>query len=79
MHWVDMPSHPKMPISRDVRVDACSIQLASIASVVLAFVGLMYKILILRWDIAFVVAAFMASIIIHLVRPMLALYMQGST
>ena len=33
MHGVDMPSQPKMPIARDIHVDACSVQLAGLASV----------------------------------------------
>lgn len=48
MHGVDMPRQLEMPIARDIRVDACSVWLASLASVVSAFGGLMYEMLISR-------------------------------
>ena len=52
MHGVDMPSQPEMPIARDIHVDACSVRLVGLASIVSAFGGLMYEMLISRMDIA---------------------------
>ena len=63
-HVVDMPSYPKMPIAKDIHVDACSIQLASLASVTLAFGGLMYEMLILGLDIPIVARAFAINILV---------------
>ena len=58
MHGVDMPSHPEMPIARDIRVDACSVQLGGIASVASAFGGLMYEMLMSRPNIVVAMGAF---------------------
>ena len=51
-----------MPIARDIHVDACSIQLAGLASVVSAFGALMYEMLISRPDRAVAVGAFAISL-----------------
>ena len=57
-----------MPFVRDVTVvDACSIQLAGLATVASAFNGLIYKILISRPQLAAVIIAFTISLVSRLV------------
>ena len=63
IHGVDMSSHPEMLIARDIRVDACSVQLASTASVASAFGGLIYEMLISRAHLAAVVGAFAVGVV----------------
>ena len=58
-----MPSQPDMSIARDIHVHACSIQLASLASVASTFGALMYEMLILRLDIVGAVGAFAISLL----------------
>lgn len=60
---VDIPGQPEMPIFKDIYVDACSIQLARLASVASTFGGLMYAMLISRPDIAIAVGAFAIAVI----------------
>ena len=63
MHGVDMPSHPKMPIAKEICVDACLVQLAGTASVASAFGDLMYEMLISRPHLAAAVGAFAVGVV----------------
>ncbi|MCO5589058.1 hypothetical protein L7F22_043023 [Adiantum nelumboides] len=65
MHVADTPCQSKMPIARDIYVDACFVELARSGSIVSAFGGLMYEMLISRPDIAAAVGAFPAGLISH--------------
>ena len=63
MQEVDLPSQPRMSYaSRDIQVDACSVQLAGAATVASAFGGLMYKMLISRPKLAAAITAFVVSL-----------------
>ena len=57
-----MPSQLDMPIARDIHVDAHSIQLVGLASVVSTFGTLINEMLILRLDRVVAVGAFAINI-----------------
>ncbi|MCO5589432.1 hypothetical protein L7F22_043399 [Adiantum nelumboides] len=63
MHVANTPCQSKMPIAKDIYVDACSVELARSASIASAFGDLMYGMLISRPDIAIVVGAFAVGLI----------------
>ena len=51
-----------MPFARDVQVDACFLQLAGAAIIASAFGGLIYKMLILRLELAAAIIAFVSLV-----------------
>ena len=53
----------EMPITKDIEVDVCSIQLVGPTIVASIFGGLMYKIFISRLDLAAIIGVFVVSLI----------------